>query len=694
MSEQDKKLAADWFKRIDTALERHKDVFKTFERNRRLLRGLSDPDNEKSPKIRANLYFANLATMRPQVYAKDPEFSVVPSDAVPTAKVEAVKKFGQAAEAVLKKVLVQDAKLKKRAKRLLNSTYTTSVGWWKCVWQEDKKRDPLIENQLKDTQDNLERMQAQRTALDDPRAGGDMDLELAKLRETIAGLEAQAEVTVARGAALDFVLSEDILILDQSVRELGDYTRSSAIAHRVWMTAEKYRETFGYAPKGRKTFIEKAGTISAGQDSNKASELLCAWEIWEQATNRVFHVCDGEEGFCREPSSPDWTGRRWYPFFGIAFNEIDGTFYPLSDVELTEPLVVEYNKSRDDLVKDRADARPINVVREGGTLTPEDLQKIRNRSGADLIVVKGVGNNPLSNDIFQGALATIKPEIYDTSPARADIEQIIGGGDASRGTILKAKTATEAEILSQGLRSRSGERQDTMEDLLTEVGEYVLQACLRKLTPQEVARIAGEEAAAAWPSLSADEVFEMVQVQVKGGSTGKPDRLQEQDRWTKLLPVIEKCIEQVSKLRSEGQDQLAQALIQLTRETLRRFEEKLDIEQYLPPPAQDGQPDPVQLATENQALKAQMQELLTKLQDLSTKVEKAYISAAASVATSANPLQAAQAFAVSLQALEAIESGEQPSLAGMPNPPPPSPPTGASDAGNPPAPGEQPPQPQ
>ena len=43
-----------------------------------------------------------------------------------------------------------------------------------------------------------------------------------------------------------------------------------------------------------------------------------------------------------------WTGKRWFPFFGLAFNEIEGTFYPLSDIELTQPQVEEINETARD----------------------------------------------------------------------------------------------------------------------------------------------------------------------------------------------------------------------------------------------------------------------------------------------------------------------------------------------------------
>lgn len=672
MSDQDKALAKDWHRRIKAALERHKDVFKQFEANRKALAG----DNGKGGKVRANLHFANQAMLIPQIYAKDPEFAVTPTARVGADQMEAMKRFAETSQAVLQRVLVKDAKLKRRMKSQLRSSYATAVGWLKASWQENRRTDPLIVNQIKDTQDNIDRLQAQRQELDES-TGRDADLQLAKLRETLAGLQGQAEIVVAKGVALDFVMSEDLLILDDTIRAFSDYESASALAHRVWMTKDKYRARFGYAPSdGAKVYREQQGsTQMTAQDGNDDKpKLYCVWEIWDQDSNRVFTVCDGEEGFCTEPQTPNWTGRRWYPFFGVGFNEIDGRFYPLSDVELTDPLVKEYNENRDDLVDDRRDSRPVNIARKGGALTDDDLQRIRNRKGGDLILVEGVSGQPLSNDIFVGSLAQVKPEVYDTAPARADMEMIIGGGDAARGGILKAKTATEAEILSQGLRGRSQERQDTIEDMLTELGQFVLEVCLRRLTPQEVQRIAGAQAD--WPSMSVDDIFDSINVEVRGGSTGRPDRLQEQDRWTQLLPVIKEAIQQVSELRQQGQEQLAQAVIALTKETLKRFDERLELEQFLPPPSDDGQDDPAALKQQLIAMQQQVQALIEELDKLKEQHEKAVLHTAAALATSSDPTQAVPAF---VAARTAIETGQQPDMSAVPPPPPPPAPQGPTE---------------
>ncbi|MGZ9909579.1 hypothetical protein ACXYS1_26060, partial [Escherichia coli] len=89
-------------------------------------------------------------------------------------------------------------------------------------------------------------------------------------------------------------------------------------------------------------------------------------------------------------------------------------------------------------------------------------------------------------------------------------------------------------------------------------------------------------------------------------STGKPDRLQDQDRWTKLLQVIEKAMAQVSQLRAAGNSAEAEAIVELVRETLRRFDERVDLNRFLPP-QQDGQEQEPQIPPEVQQMVEELQ---------------------------------------------------------------------------------------
>lgn len=669
VSEQDKKLAADWLTRIAAALKRVETEFKQFEKNRKLLKGRKKTAGDDIETVRANLHYGNMASMLPQIYAKDPEFAARPYPSVSPEQMGAAKKFAATAEFMLQKVVVKDGKLKGPAKKVIRSTFATSVGWLKASWQEKKQTDPLIANRIKDTQDNIDRVQMLLSKLEDSSAGSDHELQLAQLKETLAGLETQQEITVAKGIALDFVMSEDVLIVDASIRAISDYTRSSALAHRVWMTPEQYRSNFGYECKKGRSYKEQSGSMAASDGAEKSTSLLCVWEIWCQDDNRIYYVCEGEEGFCKEPSSPEWTGERWYPFFLVAFNELDGSFYPLSDIELTDKLVTEYNQNREDAVRDRKACLPVNVVRKGGALTPDDVKRIANREGSDVIMVEGVGGQPLTNDMFVGQLGKMDPMAYDTAGSRYDMERVLGGGDSNTGSITKAKTATEAEILSQGLQSRSAERRDILEDMLNELGPYCLEIMLRKFTEQEVKAMAGPDAV--WPQMGIEDIFNLVTVEVRGGSTGKPDKLQEQDRWTKLMPIINEAVAKVAELREKGQEALAQAVIEITRETLRRFDERLDIEQFLPKAAQ-GEDDPAMLKQQNIAMQGQLEQVMQELQKTRELVEKGYVQAAAAIATSANPTIGSVAFQTVLsqisQELGAQPQGADPGAMPVPQP--------------------------
>lgn len=652
VSEQEKALSRDLQKQIEAALKDRQDDHKRFKENRAMLRGTL-PGGQK---LRTNLFFANLAAIRPQVYAKDPEFTVQPTRGVPEIQLEAMRKFGEAGEALLEHYLITEAHLKKRAKRILTSAYTNAVGWWKLSWQQGRPADPLIANRLRDAQDNLAKMQREKAEAAQP--GTDHDLKLAELQETIEGLKVESEKRIGRGVVLDFVMPDDMLVLDRSVFEIQDYMRAARLAQCVWMTRDQYIDAFGYDPERAHVYRDKTeqqGVSASATGAERGSHLLRVFEVWDQGANRVHTVCMGEEGLCRDSYSPDWCGRRWFPFFQLVWNEVDGVFLPPSDVELTADVVKEYNEARGDLEKDRRDARPFTVVRKGGSLTPTDVENIRNRKGNDIIAVEGVGGQPIGNDIQGVTLGNIDPNVYSTEPARSDMEMLVGGGDAARGSVLKAKTATEAEIMAQGMRGRSAERTDVIEDLLSEVGQYTLEVLLRKLTPEEVKKVAGEDAV--WPQMSAEDVFSMVSVKVRGGSTGKPDRLQEQDRWTKLMPVIKDMVKEIVAVREAGQENLAQFALSLLKETLRRFDERFEVEQYLPEP-KDGEmpadgaapqipPELVQqvqeqMATLQQRAEEAEQKLKDRQADILAGVEKAQADAAAKVqiARETAPIQA------------------------------------------------------
>jgi CheY-specific phosphatase CheX len=95
---------------------------------------------------------------------------------------------------------------------------------------------------------------------------------------------------------------------------------------------------------------------------------------------------------------------------------------------------------------------------------------------------------PITQDIGQLEGLKIDPAVYDVSQIRSDMDTVVGVSDAARGTLIKPKTATEADIISQAMGSRVDEKRDVNEDLISEMAEAALEIALRDMSKEEASR--------------------------------------------------------------------------------------------------------------------------------------------------------------------------------------------------------------
>lgn len=615
-------LVQRYDRRIKAALKNSEDRFKRFETHRKYYRGIAHKDGATG-LVRTNLIFATIASIYPQIYAKNPDISISPAESVSEETYDQTKLFGKTSEIVMNRLLVKGGKLKKRIKSQIRATMTCDVGWLKVTWQKDTKTDPVIKNRMDDIQDNINRLEAAAQALEE--AEGDPDVTVALLKQQLEALRPDLEKVISSGIVIDKIQTEHLLILDPQVQDFDDYLNAGAMCQLIYMSADKFAETFGrsHTEKAKTwnstTLPKQNGDTTAATKGEQDEEFVCVREIWAKEANTIYTHCEGEEGWCRGPFQPDRLGERWYPFFGLCFNPVDGEAHGISDVELLIELQEEYSGTRTALTEHRKYNKPIRVVRSGGGLTPDDVENLKKADYGDTVVVGGDSSTPLQNDvtILQGA--PMDPAMYDVTVIRADIEMVTGASDATQGSVLKAKTATEAEIMRQGLAGRTGERQDIIEDMIQEIGIYGLQMAIHELSVPEVAKMVGPKAA--WPAEPSPDALDMLRFEIRAGSTGKPDKNQEREQWTQLLPLLQQAMEKVMLLRQSGQNDMADAVVELTRESLRRFDERIDIDSFLPR-KKEGEIDPQQMQMQLQQKDAEMQQVSQVAQQLMQQVQE------------------------------------------------------------------------
>lgn len=587
-------LAQKWARSIAAARKHWGPMFKQMRKNRELVRDLKFGEDGGPTKKRANLMLSTMSATVPNIYAKNPEISVSPRYTNQNLKL-----LCTTLETVTNRSLT-DAKLKKRAKSLLFAAMTCYYGILKVSYQRDIQADPLIQSRINDTQDNIVRLEQLIQEAEDPDNASEHETRLAELKQTMMALEEQTEVVAAEGLVIDKVLSENLL-LDPTVCEFDDYDSAGWMAQVVPMRRSYAQGLYkldlscaltyksGEAGQNEDRRIASAGMSSGGSDDPQIAII----EIWDKQSQRVYTMADGCNFWCREPYSPESVGERWYPFFLFPFSLVDGDFVGPCFVDLTRKLEAEYNETRDKFAAHRELNKPGLVV-NGGDVKEKDIKKIVNGELGEIITINADASRPLNQLITAKPTVPLNPMDYDTGAIRTDWEQVTGLQDAARSTVVTPKTATEASIMQQSLSGRVSEMRDRMEDYLQELAQYSAQMLLFNLTPEQVARYMGPgkegkdpttgqptmEPSYDWPELSRDDVFNMVQLEIRAGTTGAPDKLRLQENWSQALPIIMQLIGQIMELAAKGIDY--SPLQAILEETLRRFDERIDIEEFLP----------------------------------------------------------------------------------------------------------------
>ena len=478
-------LAKKWSLRVSAA-RRHWDSFhRRIRHNRQLVSGLDwnrDPGQTGFYLHRANLIHSTIMGILPNIYAKNPEISVKPLHASRDLKL-----LCKTIETVTNRYL-DDAQLKMRAKATVRAALTCSFGVLKVMYQQRIETDPLIHARIADSQDNRMRVAGLAMELEDDGNQNDKGKK-EEIRETMAALQERAEVGRTEGLVIDRVLTENLLV-DPSIAEFWDYEQADWMVQIVPMKKAVAEGLYGYKLdkatiyKHRDMRSSSTGSgrlFSGGKQTNDDDSQICILEIWDKQSQRVYTMAEGCEFWLRDPYSPPKVGERWYPFFLLPFQTVDGHFVGPSIVDLTERLQDEHNSARDRYNEHRDLIKPGYIA--SAELNEKTLKRFTDSELGEITLIDAEGQ-PIQQAIMPKSYPPIDPAVYDTSPVRLDWEMVTGLQDASRSSVVKPKTATEANILQQSLSGRVSEFRDQVEDFLQQIAQYTAEILIQELQPE------------------------------------------------------------------------------------------------------------------------------------------------------------------------------------------------------------------
>lgn len=522
------------------------------------------------------------------------------------------KQLGQTIESSVRH-LWRQARLKSAAEPWVASGFTVGLGWIKATWQERRGRDPMTSKQINDLQDNLARLNASREELSEGELSDqDAAAERASIQQQIEALNANVEVVLSRGFAIDFVAAEDIQV-SLNVPSLTNYQDADWIAHRTFVPLcdakavfpdlddDELKKAAIYHQKRPVDTTDKlesggiadvhardADSYKEGGAVNATEEgSVCVWEVWDRTGDHVITLIHGLDRYAKQPYTPDPGTSRFYPFFQYAPLRCDGERHPQSMIQRTQSLLDDMNRIYSNRAEHRRRCLPKTAFNKR-QVSPDDAKALSAGAIGEMVGVEPTEPlADLSRLVTPVAYPAIDMALYDDAPTRAMLEMAWGIQEALASTIQTAKTATEAEIQQTGTQARTGYMRNCLDDSLSDFALYSTEVALQKLSYDDVKQIAGPFAF--WPQgIGLDQISALVLVQIRAGSSGKPNTTAQRKAWAETMPIVQNALGQIAQLRGSNPEDVADCIEELVSETLQRTGDKIDPARFLPSAPDNG----------------------------------------------------------------------------------------------------------
>ncbi len=419
-------------------------------------------------------------------------------------------------------------KLKLQLKQMIRRIDTCGVGYLKLGYQREYKSDPTIAQNVRDCSTQIAELERQLA----DRADGEIQddtANLEKLRISLKTLQEQEYLLVREGLAWTFLRSWQI-IPDTATQQLKGFVGSRWLAEEWLLSPEEIKRFYKIDIGTGFTKYNKDGATSADAKDCKA----CLWIYYDLEQHVCYHVIDGYFDFLKE-GQPDIEVEQFHPIFALTFNDLedDSDIFPPSEVDLIRPQCMQVNLARQGLSNHRQANRP-GYVSAAGVFTKDDKSKLAGHADSEVVELDGVSRSEKIGDVLMAKpTIPISPELYDVEPFFVDIQRQRQTQEANFGGV-SGGTATESTIAESGRVSGIQSTIDDLDEWLTDVVRAAGQVLLKMMSPATVKKIVGP--GALWPELARDEIASEIYLDIKAGSTGRPNKALEIANIERLMP--------------------------------------------------------------------------------------------------------------------------------------------------------------
>ena len=485
-----------------------------------------------------NVVFANVTTMVPALYSRNPEAEV-------TSNVESKKRLATITERLVNVLGGRKASpginLKPKAKRSVVTCLLTNRAWIKIGWTAKQESS---EQALED----LAKLAKQLEKAKDTKKIIEVEGKIQALEESIDILQPSGpfvkvkspfEIHVDPSAKeidlsdANWLIEEDILPTEFILAKYAKRKGKSNEFRSIYAPTHIMKVSLGEQNDDDNNSADNFSIFEEGKDTAKSFGFNDEVAFEKAKMTKVFKVYDKVTRRVLMFNSKDWTWPIWvwddpdrldtfYPFYPLTFFESPNG--PLTKGEVSYYLDQQdaINEITDETRRARRWGRR-NIFYNSNVLSQEDATMVLN---GDDGTARGL-NVPVETKLAD-VIGSIPPpsvqfdKLFDKENYYRAIDRISSVGTVLRGEQFKTNTNQAAvQANSQAANMRVDEKGDQIEDWIGAIYWGIAQLCLQYMPVEQVVELVGEEAQEVWENLSPEEINSLSLI-VLGGTTKKP----------------------------------------------------------------------------------------------------------------------------------------------------------------------------
>ncbi len=406
-------------------------------------------------------------------------------------------------------------RVKTQFRRAVKDFLVVGHGWVKTGYRFVEEDVPLDDDE-RDNEFQSAVEEADTFAEANPDLAGDLPTD-----DEIAASLPETKANVVEDRPFAERVSPFDIYVDPEATSMEDLTW---IAQKVVRPLEDVRDDDRYSKAVRRR-VEPDSMMNkeywSERDEKKWGDDIKRVTVWEyydvkQGTMSIF--TERGDAFLKDPTKMPY--QFGHPFVQLRNYDVPDVFYPIGDLEAIEPLNLELDKTRSQMMNARKRYARKHIFRPEafdaeGRAALEDptdgrmIPLVEGYSEAMADAIAPLPQEPMSADTYN--LSTI---------IEGDIDAVSGVSEYQRGSTPEIRrTATEASMIQDATNARAADKLAIIEGSIGQVAENLVQLAQQFMTEEGTARVMGKNGYPLWVPYEPEDIQGEYDFEVEGGST-------------------------------------------------------------------------------------------------------------------------------------------------------------------------------